>query len=181
MVRLYKTKDETEFIILADGKKITGRVLASYKVSRKILIENSNQFNVMLNGNFAEARQSTVDIKEGTVESLELWFRVLHGTMSEDMYTIPIHEVWEAIEVAQYRGFPIEKLNAWFSNWFSRKDFTKMDIDEMRALLYPCKEFDHAHAFAKLTRHLAYNMADHITEENPTRHRDHHLDGNVIG
>jgi hypothetical protein len=40
---------------------------------------------------------------------------------------------------------------------------------------------DHANGFAIMTRRLAYRMADHITEKNPTNNRKLHLDGNVVG
>jgi hypothetical protein len=56
-----------------------------------------------------------------------------------------------------------------------------MGLDEMRQLLFPCHEFDHARGFAFLSRKLTYGMADHITEHNPTVHNHLHLEGNVIG
>jgi hypothetical protein len=120
-LRLYKAEGETEVIILANGQRITGRVLATFKVSRKVLIDNSNQFKAMCGGDFAEARQTTVDVEEGTVTGLELWFRILHDTLTEEMFAIPIEEIWEALEIAGYREFRIEELKDWFATWVDRK------------------------------------------------------------
>lgn len=63
----------------------------------------------------------------------------------------------------------------------SRKDYKKLTLDEMRQLHYPCREFDHAKGFAFITKSLAYRMASHITEKNPTKHHHHHLESNEIG
>ena len=150
-------------------------------VSRQVLIDNSSQFKALLRGKFEEANQNVIDIQEGTIKSLELWFRVLHNEMTDEMYTLPTKEVWEAIEVCGYRDFDINKLKPWFFKWMERKEIKKLDHYEMRELLYPCQEFVHAKGFALLTKTLAYKMADHITELNPTRHYGHHLDPNVIG
>ena len=75
---------------------VPGRILATYKVTRKVLTDNSVQFNRMLTGQFMEANQKVIDVKEGTVASLELWFRVLHKKMADEMCAISIKDVWEA-------------------------------------------------------------------------------------
>ena len=130
-----------------------------------------------------EASRKVIDVQEGTVASLELWFRVLHNKMTDEMYAISIKDVWEAIEVCGYRQFDLNKLkgDTWFAKWIGRKDIKTLTHGQMRMLLFPCHEFDHALSFAVLTRRLAYETAEHITEINPTEHRHLHLDGNVIG
>jgi hypothetical protein len=173
-------KDGPEYVG-GSGKRIFGRVLAVFKVSRQVVSRNSRQFGMMLMGVFQEAGQHVIDIEEGTVNSLELWFRVLHDAMTDEMYCIPIEDVWEAIEVCGYRNFDIKRLNTWFEKWFSSTDLEELEIEDMCTLLYPCHEFNHAKGFAFLTKSLAYQMAGHITEINPTSHRHLHLEGNVIG
>jgi hypothetical protein len=163
------------------GKRNLGRVLAIFKVSRQVLSKNSPQFGTMLMGVFEEAGQRVIDIQEGTVNSLELWFRVLHDAMTDEMYCIPVKDVWEAIEVCCYRDFDIEKLYTWFEKWFSFMNLEELKLEDMCKLLYPCHEFDHAEGFAFLTKSLAYRAAGHIPEINPTSHRHHHLEGNVMG
>ena len=150
-------------------------------VSRKVLIDNSSQFRALLAGPFREANQAVIDIQGGTTKSLELWFRVLHKQMTDDMYKLPVKEVWEALEVCEYRDFDIDDLKPWFTEWMDQKDYKKLELHEMRELLYPCHEFDHAEGFAFLTMTLAYQMSGHITESNPTTHRAHHLGPNVVG
>ena len=160
---------------------MSGHILSTMKVSRQILVDNSSQLRRMLSGSFKEANQNVIDITEGTVASLELWFRVLHGKMTDDMYTISNKDVWEAIEVCGYRDFDIEKLNAWFAKWWEKKRQNLIELPEMRQLLFPCHEFDHAEGWKFVTRKLAYESSEHITEDNPTAHRHLHLEGNVIG
>jgi hypothetical protein len=126
-------------------------------------------------------RPAVVDITEGTVASLELWFRVLHDKMIDEMYTVSNKDVWEAIEVCGYRAFDIEKLNAWFAKWWEKKEQSSIKLPEMRQLLFPCHEFDHAQGWKFVTRKLVYESSEHITEDNPTAHRHLQLEGNVIG
>jgi hypothetical protein len=114
-IRLYETLKNGATFIGATGKMTSGHILATFKVKRQLLVDNSSQFGTMLSGGFAESRQSVIDIKEGTVASLELWFRVLHDKMTDDMYVIANKDVWEAIEICGYRDFDIEKLKGWFA------------------------------------------------------------------
>lgn len=161
---------------------MSGHIFATFKVSRKVLVDNSSQFSRLLSSDFMEARQTSVDIKEGTAASLEVCFRVLHDKMTDEMYNIPNKEVWEVIEVCGYRNLDITKLNGWFAKWWANKDLMAMELEEMAQLLFPCHEFDHAQGFQFLTRKLAYEMSVHITEHNLTRHHHHlHLEGNVLG
>jgi hypothetical protein len=152
-VRLCETLKDGETFIVALGKLIPGRILATFKVCRKFLTDNYAPFNRMLSGQFMEASRKVIGVQEGTVASLELWFRVLHKKMTDEMYAISIEDVWEAIEVCGYRQFDLDKLKgeAWFAKWIVRKDVKTWTHAQMRMLLFPCHEFDHALGFAVLT------------------------------
>ena len=152
-----------------------------------MLIAESPVFKAELKGNFAEGKLKILDTQEGTVDSLELWFRAIHNKITQNMYCIPIEEVWEALEVANYRQLPERSLNDWFGTWLETNDIESLELDEMRELLYPCKAFDYAggneiipKAFAFFTKSLAYQVAEHITEINPTAHRHFHLQSNEV-
>jgi hypothetical protein len=184
-IRLYDDLENGATFNSARGKMIPGHVLAWFKVSRQILVSNSTQFSRMLSGPFLESKQTIIDVREGTLSSLELCFRILHGEMTDSMYELPIKEVWEVIEVCGFRDVEISKLSDWFDKWWEKKRSCDtdacLDMPEMRQLLFPAHEFDNAKAFQYLTRRLAYEMSEHITEINPTLHRHLHLEPNVIG
>ncbi|PQE29546.1 BTB POZ fold protein [Rutstroemia sp. NJR-2017a WRK4] len=120
------------------------RTLTSFLVQREILSKSSPQFDALLNGHFRETDESIVDIQDGTALSLELWFRILHNTMTEEMYTLPVDEVIEAIEVCGYRHLQIDWLGEWAEEWFRRQDIEKKSlftpIDQFLELSCNCKE-----------------------------------------
>ncbi|KAH8601720.1 hypothetical protein B0O99DRAFT_588906 [Bisporella sp. PMI_857] len=187
-IRLYESNRLEPTITLADGKRLNGRFLASFKVSRQTLVDNSKQFKAELQGYFTEATRSVVDTRNGTATSLELWFRSIHNKVTDEMYAIPIEEIWEALQVADFRDFAETSLNSWFAEYLKRKKLAELDLDDMRQLLYPCKAFNHgagateiAKAWAFMTKALAYKLDGHITELNPTCHYGLHLQHNEIG
>lgn len=152
-----------------------------FKVSRNVLMQHSPAFNYELSKN---PTQRCFDIAFDSLLSIEVCLRALHNTLSEEMYTVPIEEVWKTIQFCNFCRIEFSKLNSWFNMWYHvklRNTPKEMEIDEMRQLLFPCYIFDHAWRFASLTQGLAYRVPDHITEKNPTKYRSLHLDGNVIG
>lgn len=154
---------------------------AAFKVSRKILAENSTVFKKMLTGNFAEAKRDAVTIEEDTVASVELWFRTLHGCLDEDCFLIEIKEVWEAIQVAHKYNFHMEKLEKWYKEYYDRLDIGTFDVQTLTSLMFPSQEFDYPNAFSALTQKIAYEaVGGDIIEHNPTRHRNLHVEGRVF-
>jgi hypothetical protein len=93
------------------------------KVSRKVLQDSSIVWKTMLNQNgpWNDATLSIIELKDDTVLSLELWFRRLHGTMTDNMLKIPISEIWHALEVCRKYFLEIEMLNDWFSQWWGNQ------------------------------------------------------------
>ncbi|TAQ88034.1 hypothetical protein B7494_g3642 [Chlorociboria aeruginascens] len=99
---------------------INTKALATMKVSWKLLENSSGKFKAQLADHFKESTEIAVGLYEGIVKSLELWFRVLHRNMMDDVYDISIKDVWEAIEVAGYQDFQTQKLNEWFGKCLER-------------------------------------------------------------
>ncbi|PQE10016.1 BTB POZ fold protein [Rutstroemia sp. NJR-2017a BVV2] len=157
------------------------RILASFLVKREILAESSPQFDALLKGHFQETDESIVDIKEGTTLSLELWFRVLHDTMTDEMYTLPVNEVIEAIEVCGYRHLQISWLGEWAEEWFRRQDIEKASLKDLSRLIYPAKELDRPREFQTMTRRLVYGISDQIIDRNFTAHSHLCLEHTIIG
>jgi hypothetical protein len=159
-----------------DGEKPVIRV-AFMQVSRKVLRDSSTAWNKILNsaGSWNEASSPLVELHKDTVIGLELWFRCLHGTMTEEMNGIPVNEIWHGLEVCRKYFLKVEMLNGWFFWWWRGQNKPQMELEEMKDLLYPCHEFEHAEGFAYLTKSLAYETRGHIAETNPTHHRHLHL------
>lgn len=163
------------------GAKCTVEVtLARYKVSRKVLSESSRVWDTSLRGNFQESKSSSVRVYFGTVKSLELWFRVVHDTMIEEMYDLNVEEVYEAIEVCGNRDWDILKLKNWSREWMNRQNYRHLSLDGMSELIYIAKELDFPREFMFMTKKLVYGIADHIKDKNPTNHFHLHLDHTVI-
>jgi hypothetical protein len=75
-----------------------GRILESMQVSRAVIAKSSSKNQSQLYGPWLESTQKTVDIECEHVRAMELWMRVLHETMTEDMYEVVIEVVWHAIQ-----------------------------------------------------------------------------------
>ena len=75
-----------------------GRLLESMQVSRAVIAKSSSKNQSQLYGPWLESTQKTFDIECEHVRGMELWMRVLHETMTEDMYEVAIEVVWHAME-----------------------------------------------------------------------------------
>ena len=159
------------------------------RISKKVLISESKVFATMFRNRetmaWAEAASAVIDIEDENITSVELWFRAIHpGAMTDAMYGISITEVWNTIQASYAYAFQLEKLNAWFAEWIKRNggEFcSNFSVDELAQLVYPCQEFDHAHAFANVTRRLAYEVEGHINDKNPTDYHNLHLHPRILG
>jgi hypothetical protein len=158
---------------------------ATFKVSKQTLIDNSSQdprsyFKTMFKNYFHEAQSKEIILEDDSVMSVEVWFRVFHNNFEEDTYTVDIKEVWEVIATGKKYLFDMEKAEKWFEEYYKRLDLENLEYDDLTQLLFPCQNFDHALAFARITQRLAVEARGHIVEHNPTRHRDLHCEGRVI-
>lgn len=74
-IRVYK-KDwgfGSQFKSSIDSSKtINGEILATIKVNKKVLVDNSVYFAAMMAGGFGEANQGTIDLEEEQVDALEV-------------------------------------------------------------------------------------------------------------
>jgi hypothetical protein len=155
---------------------------ARMRVLRQTLVNSSKHFKIMLNtkGQWKEASQDEVILEDDTVTSIELWFRVLHSKMTEDMFEIPVEEIWHALAAGRKYFLKMETLQDWFGAWWGHEHEKYVDFERANELLYPCQELNHAHGFAEITKMLVYDKIGHISEINPTYHRHLHLGHNVI-
>ena len=99
----------------------------------------------------------------------------LHGVSEEKMgelglYKISVLGVWYAIAYSERDQFGSAKdnLKAWFAKWYATSMMdTELNIDSARGLAMPCQLFDHAVAFARVTKWLTYNHIGHVKERPP--------------
>lgn len=153
------------------------RKIEDFQVSRQILVKSSLVFKQLLTSNFAEATQSTITLNEDVVDTMEIWFRVMHNTIEESTYDVPLSEMWHLVAAADKYDLNIHDLNAWFADWYAKNSSACLNT---RELLYPCYRFDHAEGFAQATKILVYNNLGHIMEFNPTIHYELHLPSRII-
>lgn len=149
-----------------------------FQVCRQVLVDNSLVFKQLLTSTFAESTQSTVTLKEDAVDTMEIWFRVLHNTVVASTYDVPLSEIWNLVAAADKYDLNIRDLNRWFAEWL--KENLSSKHWDAHQLLYPCYRFDHAVGFARETKFLAYNSTGHIMESNPTKHYELHLPSRII-
>lgn len=152
------------------------RKTQDFQVCRQVLVHSSFVFKQLLSTTFAEASQSTVTLKEDGVDTIEIWFRVMHNTITESTYDVPLSEMWNLVAAADKYDLNIHDLNEWFAKWHKKNSSTY----DTHQLLYPCYRFDHALGFAQATKGLAYNNTGHITKSNPTKHFELHLPSRII-
>ena len=174
-----------------NGNKLVAQKL-EFRVRREVLTKNSAVLAAMLRpSHWNEAEKETIELKEDSVASMSIWFRLLHNT--EPVYDVPLQEMWRLVTACDKYHFDLKMLKPWFATWYQ-----KHDIDQYyknwksfedrhntnhltpRSLLYPCWIFDHAKGFMRVTRFLCYNCVGHITEHNPTIHQDLHVANRVI-
>ncbi|KAF4637981.1 hypothetical protein G7Y89_g119 [Cudoniella acicularis] len=164
-----------------NGNHPVGRT-AAFRIS-SVLADNSDTFHGMLKGGFRESKGESPILDEDTgitIASIEVWFRALHKTLTDDSYAVPIEELWYMIEVSCKYLFRLEKLEKWFKTYWVRLDQRNLEYDELRQLLYPCQAFDHPEAFAYVSRWLAHEGVGHMEEYNPTHYNHLHVQGRVI-
>ena len=163
-----------------------------FVVCREVLIKNSSVFKKMfLPPHWREAKSDSIELEEDSVASMDIWFRLMHNTSV--VYDVPLEEMWRLVTACDKYQFELSMLKPWFATWYQNHNIdeyyenwaiTSRDkrspLLDPRCLLYPCWIFDHAKGFMRATHFLSYNDVGHITERNPTIHRDLHLKSRVI-
>ncbi|KAK6607092.1 hypothetical protein H4I96_02496 [Botrytis cinerea] len=181
-ISIHLIKEEITRHPVTGEKSTIETTIAHYKVSKKVLSESSPVWDASLRGHFRESRSSTVPVYFGTLKSLELWFRIVHNVMVDEMHDLQVVDVYEAIEVCGNREWDISKLSksSWAREWMNRQKYRELDLNAMSRLIYIAKELDFPREFMYMTQKLVYGTADHIKDRNPTKHQHLHLDHTII-
>ena len=160
----------------------------SYAVDREILRENSEHFRTLLDpkGRFQEATMDLIELKDDSVEAMEIWLRTMHQEESKDSHKVSLPTVRQLVKAADKYFFDIRELYDWFEGWYVHWRSTEQraqdfDIFTLREMLYPTWRFNHAEGFAFITEALAYHGVGHIEEARPKdEHIQFHLPSRII-
>ena len=174
------------------GNRPVARTL-QFRVRQEVLIKNSSYFAVMFRpSHWREAQEESIKLEEDSVASMDICFRIMHDT--DLVYDVPLEEMWRLVTACDKYHFNLCMLRPWFATWYQQQNIdqyyenwaiTSRDrrhthLLDPRSLLYPCWIFDHAKGFMRATQFLSYHSTGHITEHNPTIHRDLRLESRVI-
>lgn len=174
---IIKVIEYDDSVMLTHDQEPIIRHTTDFQVSREVLGGKSPVFKKLLMSNFAEAKKGTVTLEGDKVTSMDIWFRILHALRIDDVQSVPLEEMWSMVAACDKYDLNIRDLKEWFAEWYEKKGRTHLN---QRDLLYPCWIFDRAKGFAAATRLLAYGCTGHVTESNPTKHRELHLPSRVI-
>ena len=176
-VRVKEIKDKVTNVNV-DNQSQQTTIITDFKVCKKVLISSSPVWKALLTLNhFAEADHDQVTLEEDHTGSMEILFRVLHGTSTDETCDVVLEEMWPLVAACDKYNLDIKPLQSWFARWYKKQDISRLDP---KMLLYPCWIFDHAGGFAAATKLLAYNNIGHITEIMPTKHYELHLPSRII-
>ncbi len=171
IIEVFQYKDEWD----ADGNPAS-REVAQFRVDRNVLTKASQPLlKMLLDPRWKEATQSVVSIGEGRVSTTKIWLRVIHTATLN--LTVPFEEMWHLVAAIDYYELDVTIFSPWFAAWYSAHN---PELLKPRELLFPTWRFDHAKAFARWTRYLAYEVKGHITEANPTNLYNYHLPPRII-
>jgi hypothetical protein len=140
-----------------------------FEVSKKVLCE-VDYSKVVISKGFADTGKDKYEVKEDDPAALKIWLELLHGRLSVGSSMVSIATVCHVPIVGRKHDFDVlgEGAQDWFRKWYAHntrgKEFTAF---QCRELIYPYYTFDHVHAFAAVTKKLAYNINGHIQESRP--------------
>ncbi|KAH6716779.1 hypothetical protein BKA61DRAFT_671250 [Leptodontidium sp. MPI-SDFR-AT-0119] len=151
-----------------------------FKVSRQVMTQNpcSDQFK----GRFTNPNSNRTSIDKDTVVGVRLWLRIIHGTITPDLYQLSVEDLWNALGFGQRWEFHLEKMQGWYDTWFGQSFGSghSLDYDDLREHLFPSYALNRYRQFAMVTRKLSYLGRGHIEEHNPTHYRHLHVPARVI-
>ncbi|EER23134.1 predicted protein [Coccidioides posadasii C735 delta SOWgp] len=134
-----------------DGPRMAGAILEQtvlFRVEKLKLIENSDYFQNMSNGAWAESHGDSISLKEDNIKSMELWFRLFHSTLSQvPDHEVSIAQVWHMI-VAGDNYLPQKIIQIEFTN-----DETPEQLNEAKGRL------------RNILRRELFSHMNHIIEE----------------
>lgn len=155
---------------------VSNQVCRQSRYLRSIIELSDDPTEITLGGETKRSGANYHGQEEGeNCEGLLVVLAHMHGLTEERMkelglYKISVLGVWYAIayQEREQRGSTKGALKKWFEVWYAASmEKAELDVHSARALALPCQFFDHAVAFARVTRWLAYNHIGAVKERPP--------------
>ena len=180
--------EETDLIITVigaieeDGVKHVTDIHVLSKVCKKsrylqpIIDLSDDPTEITLGGELKHSGTNKHGQHEGeNREGLLVVLAHLHGLDEQRMeelglYKVSVLGIWYAIAYAERDQLEAAKrtLKSWFAKWYATSmEGIELNMDSARGLAMPCQLFDHAAAFARITKWIAYNHVGHVKERPP--------------
>jgi hypothetical protein len=145
---------------------VSNSVCRTSRYLQSIIDTSDDPTEITLGGELKRGPSNKHDEEESeNREGLLVMLAHLHGLTEERMeelglYSISVLGVWFAISYTERDKAESAKtiLKDWFTKWYATSmEGVELTINSARSLAFPCQLFDHAPAFARVTRWLAYN------------------------
>jgi len=93
---------------------------------------------------------------------------IIHECSDESDLKVGTLVMWNMIDLADKCDLVLsgDKAKVWFALWYTQQK-NAITTRQCRELMYPALRFNHAEAFARVTKQLAYNVPGHIEELMP--------------
>lgn len=113
-LRVYHPQRGTTFIGDDGVTSKKGQILVTFKITKKVLIDNSKHFQTQFSTTWSRDGQTTFDLGEEHAVAFGIWLRVLHNAMNDSNREVAVEKVWHAVQLSKKYLLPVEKLNGWF-------------------------------------------------------------------
>jgi hypothetical protein len=136
------------------------RYIAHFEVSKEVLRAYSDYFAASLRFNPAN-NHSRIILEDDDINAFNIWLLCMHLREDRELFShsvvreANITTIWHMIDLGDKYRFDgrIEKVRGFFETWWRLHVVMKqMKVDFARQLALPCFVFDHASAFAEITR-----------------------------
>ncbi len=102
--------------------------IADFHVKRDVVASQSPFFDRLLRSQrLKEANQRVIEIKDDTVASVGVWFRLFHEVSLEPTYKVDVSEMWHIVSVGDKYELKIHALKDWFAEWYNRQDVRSLE------------------------------------------------------
>jgi hypothetical protein len=155
---------------------VSKSVCMSSRYLRPIINNSDDPTEIILGGEMKRSGNNKTGRNKGeNHEGILVMLAHIHGLTEQrmeqlELYNISVLGVWYAMAYKECdeRGSAKETLKAWFTKCYATSMAgVDLDIDSVRGLTMPTQIFDHAVAFARVTKWLAYNHIGHVKERPP--------------
>ncbi|KAL8828735.1 MAG: hypothetical protein Q9191_002421 [Dirinaria sp. TL-2023a] len=162
-------------IKVAQGQEKVVLQVVDFLVKRSVIVSNSEPLGALIALDLQyNAKPAAFQMKDLSTTSMEIWFRAFHDAMTPSSHIVKIDEMWKLavhiiltsvdsislLTAPQVAGnmynFDTKLLYPWFEQWYAYHS-TRPILGNLRWLLYPCWQYNHAAGFMLATKEAVYH------------------------